>query len=108
VQRGDDPRWLCRFDADVRVLDLRQEEVRRSVGVTIERLVAPWAPGRANAACLRVAREARRLGADGIVVPSAARPDAWNIDIWPPSFERLRLVSRRRRTPRPPVGGLVG
>jgi hypothetical protein len=47
-------------------------------------------------------RAARELGADGVVVPSAARDGGWNVAVLPDAFARVRLVRRRREVPRPP------
>jgi hypothetical protein len=47
-------------------------------------------------------RAARRLGVDGLIVPSAAREDGWNLVVLPAAFDRVRLHSRRRRAA--PVG----
>jgi hypothetical protein len=44
---------------------------------------------------------ARRLGVDGLIVPSAARDGGWNAVIFPSAFDRVRLSSRRRRVPSP-------
>ena len=54
VDPEDDPRWLCTFDADLAVIDLRRPEVLAALGVTIEQLSAAWAPGKPNRACLKV------------------------------------------------------
>jgi hypothetical protein len=43
---------------------------------------------------------ARELGADGMVVPSAARAGGWNVVVFPTGFDRLRVV--RQRDLRPP------
>lgn len=98
----DDPRWLCTLDVDLAVLDLRDPATRRALGVTPEELTADWSPDAPNAATMRVAAVARRLGVDGMVVPSAARSGGWNIAVLPHAFERARVVSRRRRVPQLP------
>jgi hypothetical protein len=41
-------------------------------------------------------RAARSLGVDGLIVPSAAQDDGWNLVVLPPAFDRVRLRSRRR------------
>jgi RES domain-containing protein len=99
VPPDEDPRWVCTFEADVAVLDLRDPATCRALRVTVGQLTGSWSPDGPNAAALRVAAAARRLGVDGMVVPSAARPGGWNLAVLPASFERLRLVRRRRETP---------
>jgi RES domain-containing protein len=95
----EDRRWVCTFDADLAVLDLRDPATRRALRVSLAQLTGPWSPEAPNAAALRVASAARRLGVDGLLIPSAARPGGWNLAVLPTSFERLRLVRRRRETP---------
>ena len=99
VPPHEDPRWVCTFDADVAVLDLRDPATCRALRVTTGQLTRRWSPEAPNSAALRVAAAARRLGVDGMVVPSAARPGGWNLAVLPAGFERLRLVRRRRETP---------
>lgn len=99
----DDPRWLCTFDADLAVLDLRRPEVLAALQVTVEGLNAGWVPGSPNRVCLRVSSAAAAAGAEAIIVPSAARPGAWNLDVLPAGFRNLRRRKRQRTVPRPPA-----
>jgi RES domain-containing protein len=101
VSSIDDPRWLCVFDVDLEVLDLREPATLTSLGVTAAELVAAWSPEAPNEACRRVMAAAIAAGVDAIVVPSAAHPGGWNVAVMPPAFAGLRLVSRRRRSPPP-------
>jgi RES domain-containing protein len=94
----EDPRWVCTFDADVTVLDLRDLATCRALRVTPTQLIGPWSPDRPNAAALRLAATARRFRVDAMIVPSAARSGGWNLAVLPASFARLRLVRRRRET----------
>jgi RES domain len=103
VAPGDDPRWLCIFEADLAVVDLRLPGVRAALGVTVEELTASWAPGSPNRACLKVRDATTAAGADAMIVPSAARAGGWNLDVLPTGFANLRRVRRRRTTPRPQV-----
>ena len=48
VAPEDDPRWLCVFDADLSVLDLRRPEILDALDVTVDHLNADWAPGAPN------------------------------------------------------------
>jgi hypothetical protein len=96
---AEDPRWVCTFDADLAVLDLRDPATRRALRVSLAQLTGPWSPDAPNAAALRVASAARRLGVDAMLVPSAARDGGWNLAVLPAGFARMRLVRRRRETP---------
>jgi RES domain-containing protein len=105
VQPDDDPRWRCIFDAELDpldLLDLRDPATRRALGVTLESLRASWSPTAPNDDCLAVTSAAAEMGLDGIIVPSAAAPDGWSIDVLPPAFGKLRLVARDRVIPAPP------
>lgn len=101
ISPEEDPRWVCTMDVDLAVLDLRDPATRRALGVTLEELTADWSPDAPNPAAVRVAAAARRLGVDGMVVPSAARPDGWNLAVLPQAFARVHLAARRRSVPRP-------
>jgi hypothetical protein len=103
VAPEDDPRWLCIFEADLAVVDLRRPEVRAALGVTLDELTAGWRPGSPNRACLKVRAAAAAAGADAMIVPSAALAGAWNLDVLPTGFAKLHRVRRRRTVPRPPV-----
>ncbi len=103
VRPADDLRWLCLFDADLAVMDLRRTEVLAALDVTVEDLNAGWAPGSPNRACLKVSAAAIAAGAEAIIVPSAARPGAWNLDVLPAGFPSLRRRKRQRTIPRPPA-----
>lgn len=99
VAPEDDPRWVCTLDVDLAVLDLRDPGTRLGLGLDDAALVGDWAPGNPNPATTRVAEVAREMGVEGIVVPSAARPDGWNLVVLPRGFERVHLISRRRQVP---------
>jgi RES domain-containing protein len=99
VISADDPRWVCAFDVDLSVLDLRDPATRRALRVGLGAVTGPWAPDRPNRSALRIASVARQLDVDGVVVPSAARDGGWNLAVFPSAFDRVRLVSRRRHRP---------
>jgi RES domain-containing protein len=103
VRPEDEERWVCRLDVDLAVLDLRDAATRRALGIDERDLVGDWSPEAPNAATLRVAAVATELGVDGMVVPSAAREGGWNLAVLPRAFDAVRLASRRRSTPSPPV-----
>ena len=99
VPPAEDPRWVCALDVDLQVLDLRDPATQRALRASRRSLSAPWSPDAPNAAALRVAGAATRLGVDGLIVPSAAREGGWNAVILPPAFRRVHLRSRRRSVP---------
>jgi hypothetical protein len=78
------------------VVDLRRPELAAELGVTDGQLTGPRS--RAHSLALR----ARELGADGLIVPSAARKGAWNLVVFPSGFDRLRVAGSRAMRPRPP------
>lgn len=91
-------RRLWQIDvAGLSVLDLRDPGVRGAVGVELEELVGP----RSNAQALT--ERARSLGAEGMVVPSAASEGAWNLVVLPAGFDRLTVRRGRNMHPRPPT-----
>jgi RES domain-containing protein len=104
VEPTEDERTVCTLDLDLRVLDLRSPATRQALGVTLEQLTARWSPDRPNRACLKVARAALDLGADGFVVPSAARAGGWNVAVLPRAFDRVRVDRQVRSHASAPRG----
>lgn len=91
-------RRLWRVDAsDLEVLDLRRPEVVTALGVTLDQLRG------ARQEAQPVATRARSLGAEAMVVPSAAAPGAWNLVVFPSGFGKLRVGGSRAM--RPPQAG---
>jgi RES domain-containing protein len=80
------------------VLDLRDAGVRASLGIALTDLTG------ARASAQALAPRAKAMGALGLVVPSAARPDAWNLVVFPEGFGRLSVGRGRNLHPRPPAG----
>jgi hypothetical protein len=85
---------------DLPVVDLRRDEARTELGVDLDGLTG------ARARAHGLARRARDLGAEGLVVPSAALRDAWNLVVFPAGFGRVRTTGSRAMQPRPP--GRIG
>jgi RES domain-containing protein len=105
VPPEQDPRWVCALDVDLRVLDLRDAATRKALRASVPSLRGAWSPDQPNPTTLRVARAARTLGVDGMIVPSAARPDGWNLVILPTAFTSVKLRGRRRETGPPVAAG---
>jgi len=87
------------WDIDVArlsVLDLRRAEALEALGTDLDALTGPRAPAQA------VVGRARSLGAEGMLVPSAARRGAWNLVVFPGGFDRLGVGRGRNLRPRPP------
>jgi hypothetical protein len=94
----EDPRWVCELEVNLRVLDLRKAATRRALRVGVAGLIGPWSPEVPNRDARRVARAAAELGVDGMIVPSAAADNGWNLVVLPRGFERVRMRRRRRET----------
>jgi len=105
VDAQKEERIVCTLVLDLRVLDLRAEATRKALGVTLRQLTSAWSPDAPNRACLAVARAARDAGADGFVVPSAARADGWNIAVLPAAFHRVAVARQIRSHPLPAARG---
>jgi RES domain-containing protein len=71
------------------VLDLRRAEARTALGVEPGDLVGPRSRSQ------ETATRARALGADGMVVPSAARRGEWNLVVFPSGFAHARPAGSR-------------
>lgn len=98
IDPEDERRRLWRIEADrLAVLDLRRPGLVDELGVSERQLTGPRS--RAHG----LASRARELGADGLVVPSAARPGAWNLVVFPSGFDRIRVAGSRAMHPRPPA-----
>jgi RES domain-containing protein len=97
VDPSGERRRLWRLDAtNLDVVDLRRDEARRVLGVDLRELAGPR--GRAQA----LAQRARQLGAEGMVVPSAAHPEHWNLVVFPAGFAKVRVAGSTATHPRPP------
>ena len=98
VSPADERRRLWRLDVDrLAVIDLRRPGLAEELGISQRQLTGPRSRAQGLAA------RARELGADGLIVPSAARDGAWNLVVFPPGFDRLRVAGSRGMRPRPPA-----
>ena len=79
------------------MVDLRRPGLAAELDVNKRQLTGPRTRAHGLAA------KARKLGADGMVVPSAARAGAWNLVVFPSGFGRLRVAGSRAMHPRPPA-----
>lgn len=88
--------WKLRV-RDLPVVDLRRPEARAELGIELADLVGD------RAGPQRAAVAARARGALGMIVPSAARPNAWNLVVFPDGLESVTPGRSRRMRPRPPT-----
>ena len=82
---------------DLAVIDLRRVGLAEELGVSERHLTG------ARLRAHGLAALAREMGADGLIVPSAARAGAWNLVVFPSGFDRLRVAGSRAVRPRPPA-----
>jgi RES domain-containing protein len=87
--------WEIRVD-DLAVLDLRDPDVLDNLGVALADLTG------ARGAAQDLAARAHAAGAEGMIVPSAARPGHWNLVVFPAGLSRLPAPRSRAMHPRPP------
>jgi RES domain-containing protein len=80
----------------IRVVDLRVAEARDELGVELATLTGP------RRAAQVLAARARDLGADGLVLPSAAHPGHWNLVVFPSAFAKVRVLGSKATHPAPP------
>ena len=98
IDPATERRRLWRIDLDgVRVLDLRRPAVRDELGVALSELTGP------RNAAQSLASKARALGAEGMIVPSAAHPDRWNVVVFPSAFAKVTVDGSNVARPKPPA-----
>ena len=78
------------------VIDLRRSVAREQLDVDLGALMGP------RRAAQDLAARARDLGADGLILPSAAHAGHWNLVVFPDAFPRVRVVGSTTSRPRPP------
>ena len=66
------------------------------LGVDLAELTGPRSRAQA------VARRALQAGAEGMVVPSAAYADHWNLVVFPVGFAKVRVAGSTAAHPKPP------
>jgi len=86
--------WRLRVDG-LRVIDLRRAAVRDELRVELAGLTGPRGAAQALSAT------ARRLGAEGMIVPSAARAGEWNLVVFPSAFAKLAVDGSTTTRPTP-------
>ncbi|QEH32257.1 RES domain protein [Aquisphaera giovannonii] len=92
----------CAMD---RVLDLTRADVRRCVGISEEQIlgVRVLEPTGVEVITQAIGRLAVEVCFQGLLVPSAARPGARNVVVFPGKLsKRLAIVNRERLPQRPP------
>lgn len=87
--------------SDLPVLDLRETEARSTLGVGIGDLTGERTRTQA------VVARAQARGAHGMIVPSAARPGAWNLVVFPAGFSAVAVGRGRKMRPRPPADAVT-
>jgi RES domain-containing protein len=98
IDPASERRRLWRLDANgLPVVDLRRPDVVAELRLKMDDLTG--ARSRAHA----LAARAREAGAQGMIVPSAAHPGAWNLVVFPDGFSRLQAAGSRAMNPRPPT-----
>ncbi len=99
IDPATERRRLWHIDVDrLDVLDLRVPAVRAGVAAEVAELTGPR-----DAAQQALAAKARALGAEGMIVPSAAHGGLWNVVVFPSAFPRLAVAGSTSTRPKPPV-----
>lgn len=98
IDPDDETRRLWTLDVEqLPVVDLRDPASRDALGIELGSLTGEWDATQALAARLGA------LGAQGAVVPSAARRDAWNLVVFPAGFRHVIVRGGRTMHPAPPA-----
>jgi RES domain-containing protein len=78
------------------VIDLRRSEAREGLGIELDAITGP------RRAAQELAARACDLGADGLILPSAAHHGHWNVVVFPAAFPKVRVAGSVATRPRPP------
>ena len=98
ISPEDETRCLWELEVrDLPVLDLRDAGVREALDITVADLVG------ARDRPQQLGRRARRMGALGIVAPSAARAGHWSLVVLPAGFGSVSAVDSHAQHPEPPA-----
>lgn len=79
----------------LRVVDLRRKAVRRTLNADLNELTGEWEDARP------LAERARALGAQGMIVPSAARAGGWSLVAFPEGFGAVEAGKPVEKHPQP-------
>lgn len=80
------------------MVDLRDAATREALGLgDLGSLTGAWDAPQS------LANRLTAMGAQGAIVPSAARPDAWNLVVFPAGFDRVSVRRGRTMHPAPPA-----
>ena len=97
IDPSSERRRLWRLNVrNVRIVDLRRPEVRAELDVDLASLTGPRRAAQALAA------RARDIGADGLVLPSAAHAGHWNLVVFPVAFAKVSVHGSTATHPTPP------
>ena len=97
IDPSSERRRLWRLDVtDVSVIDLRRWEAREQLGIELDAITGP------RPAAQELAARARDLGADGLILPSAAHDGHWNLVVFPTAFPKVHVAGSVATRPRPP------
>jgi RES domain-containing protein len=98
IDPASERRRLWRLDAkSLPVVDLRRPDAAAGLEVQLEELTG------ARARAHSLAARARKAGAQGMIVPSAAQAGAWNLVVFPDGFSRVQAAGSRVMNPRHPA-----
>ena len=98
IDPATERRRLWRIDVDgLRVVDLRRSAARDELRVELADLTG------ARASAQALATKARSLGAEGMIVPSAARAGESNLVVLPSAIGRLTVDGSAITRPAPSV-----
>ena len=97
IDPSSERRRLWRLDVtNVKVIDLRRSETREELGIELDAITGP------RRAAQELAARARDLGADGLILPSAAHHGHWNLVVFPTAFPKVRVAGSVATRPQPP------
>ena len=97
IDPSSERRRLWRLDVtDMNVVDLRRSDAREQLGIELGAITG------ARRAAQELAARVRDVGADGLILPSAAHRKHWNLVVFPNGFPKVRVIGSSATRPRPP------